>query len=39
MFVYLDASKMLCTIYRPDFYNLRARKKSEMVQIVQIELP
>ena len=38
MFVYLDPSKMLCIIYRPDFHNLKTRKKSEMVQIVQIEL-
>ena len=38
MFVSLDTSKMLCIIHRPDMYNLKTRKKSEIVQIAQIEL-
>ena len=38
MLVYLDTSEMKCSIYRPDFYNLQTRKKSEIVQTVQIEL-
>ena len=29
MFVYLDASKMQCVIYRPDLYNLQTRKSLE----------
>ena len=29
MFVYLDASKMQCVIYRPDLYNLQTRKNLE----------
>ena len=37
MFVYLDLSKKLCIVYRPDLYNLQSRKKSAKVQKVQIE--
>ena len=38
MSVYLDTSQMQCIIYRPDLYNLQIRKRSDMVQTVQIEL-
>ena len=43
MFVYLDMRndviyRLFCVIYRRDFHNLQTRKKSEMVQTVQIEL-
>ena len=38
MFVYFDTSKMQYIIYRQDFHNLQTRKKSEMEQIIQIEL-
>ena len=35
---YLDIGKIECIIYRLGFHNLQTRKKSEMVQTVQIEL-
>ena len=41
MFVYLETSKIYKPDqfkYRPDIYNLQLRKKTEMVQLVQIEL-
>ena len=38
MFAYLDICKIECIIYRLGFHNLQTRKKSEMVQTVQIEL-
>ena len=38
MFVYFDISKIKYIIYRQDFHNLQTRKKSEMEQIIQIEL-
>ena len=39
MFVYLDASKMQCVIYRPDLYNLQARKSLERYKQYKYNFP